>query len=303
MIYHQRKININWALKSQYGNHRSGWSYAVRSLAELHSDSGVFVDGFIEKKFSWGRDVGDLNNEPTPYSFPWIGFIHVPHNIPVWFLYHQSPQNIFQTQLWKESVKYCQGLFCLSEYQKNWLEKQLKMPIVSVKHPTEFPNVKFSWDKFLGNNYPRIVQIGWWLRKLHSIYYLPVKKLHKTILCPNKKYINKLWSIEQQIFNLKIDPNSAEIIDYLSNIDYDLLLSKNIAYLDLYDAGATNTIIECIVRNTPVLVNPLPSVKEYLGENYPFYFENRKQAAQKADNLELIKKTYNYCKIIPLSYD
>lgn len=67
---------------------------------------------------------------------------------------------------------------------------------------------------------------------------------------------------------------SVQKIKDLNNIDYDELLSQNIVFLNLIDCSAANTIIECIVRNTPILVNKLDPVVEYLGKDYPFYYNN-----------------------------
>ena len=65
-------------------------------------------------------------------------------------------------------------------------------------------------------------------------------------------------------------------------------------FLDLYDSSANNAVIECIARGTPLLINPIPGVVEYLGEDYPFYFNTLQEAAEKAKNFELIKDTNNY---------
>ena len=61
----------------------------------------------------------------------------------------------------------------------------------------------------------------------------------------------------------------------------------NQPFIDLYDASAVNTIIECIVRNTPIIVNKLPAVVEYLGINYPLYFKDIKNIPTllKRDNI------------------
>jgi hypothetical protein len=56
--------------------------------------------------------------------------------------------------------------------------------------------------------------------------------------------------------------------------EYDEYLSKNIVFIDLFDAAANNTVLECIVRKTPIIVNKLPGVMDYLGENYPLYFSH-----------------------------
>ncbi len=87
---------------------------------------------------------------------------------------------------------------------------------------------------------------------------------------------------------------SVEEISTLHNDDYDLLLSENIVFLKLVDASAVNTIIECIVRKTPVLVNRLPAVVEMLGEGYPFYYEGLTEAGAKVNHIPTIKKTVAY---------
>jgi hypothetical protein len=295
-----KKLNLVLALQYSYGKHRSGWKYALNSLKNLHDNNGILLDGFIEKKFVWGSDPGEFHNHPEPYQQPWLGFIHCPPNMPKWFHYNLAPQSIFKTELWQASYQYCQGLFCLSNYHKRWLQQNLEIPIINLLHPTEVPSIKFSLDKFLSHSQSQIIQIGWWLRKLNSIYYLPVKKIKKAILMPNRLGLKQLFEQEKFIFKLQPDYSSVEIIDYLSDYEYDILLSQNLVYLDLYDASATNTIIECIVRHTPVLVNPLPAVREYLGDDYPFYFMNREEAADKAENLDLIAKTYEYLRTHPI---
>ena len=66
--------------------------------------------------------------------------------------------------------------------------------------------------------------------------------------------------------------NSVDIINQLTNDQYDELLTKNIVFINVVDASGINTVIECIVRNTPILVNNHPAVVEMLGKNYPLYF-------------------------------
>ena len=87
---------------------------------------------------------------------------------------------------------------------------------------------------------------------------------------------------------------SVEEIDTLSNDEYDMLLSENVIYLNLVDASAVNTVVECIVRNTPVLVNPHPAVVEMLGTQYPFYYIDTLDASMKANDINLIKQTHEY---------
>jgi len=97
--------------------------------------------------------------------------------------------------------------------------------------------------------------------------------------------------------------NSVDLINQLTNEQYDDLLTKNIVFINLVDASAVNTIIECIVRNTPIVVNDHPAVKEMLGKNYPLYYTNgidlfntNKEIEKLLQNTNNIKKANIYLK-------
>lgn len=66
--------------------------------------------------------------------------------------------------------------------------------------------------------------------------------------------------------------NEMHIISTMDNTDYDDLLTKNLVFINLVDGSAINTIIECIVRNTPIIVNRHPAIMEVLGDDYPLYY-------------------------------
>ena len=55
-------------------------------------------------------------------------------------------------------------------------------------------------------------------------------------------------------------------------------------------------LVECIVRQTPILIRRHPATIEYLGENYPFFFDNIDQASLMATDMELINRTHEYMK-------
>ncbi len=87
----------------------------------------------------------------------------------------------------------------------------------------------------------------------------------------------------------------VEIIKYLENDIYDNLLKNNIVFIKLIGASAVNTLIECVVRNTPIVVNKIPAVVEILGDTYPLYFETLEEASE-IINLKNIEKAHNYLK-------
>ena len=91
---------------------------------------------------------------------------------------------------------------------------------------------------------------------------------------------------------------SVEILEAVNNLEFDLLLSQNIVFLELVDCSVSNTVIECLIRNTPLLINKHPAIIELLGEKYPFYYDNLIDAGEKAKNINLIYDTYIYLKKI-----
>jgi hypothetical protein len=93
-----------------------------------------------------------------------------------------------------------------------------------------------------------------------------------------------------------VDKNdsSVEVISQLENDEYDKLLSESVVFLNLVDVSACNTVIECIVRNTPIIINKLPAVIEMLGDEYPLYYETMEEASEKLADVSLIKIAHEY---------
>lgn len=85
---------------------------------------------------------------------------------------------------------------------------------------------------------------------------------------------------------IKLD--NVKYLERLDNESYDELISKNIVFLDLFDSSANNIIMECISRNTPILVKKLPAIVEYLGEEYPFYFNTLEEAEEKLKTIIML---------------
>lgn len=292
---------INLGLQTSFYSHRSGWDYVVHNMSDFNNPNGINFDGFIENAFSWRKNQY-IVDEIIPYKEPWIGFLHNPPNMPLWFSDNNSyPQTLIHDAYFKESLNSCKGLYVLSNYYKRFLKRYLpQIPINVLYHPTEIPDLKFNFDKFYKNKNKSVVNIGWWLRKLNSIFLLDSGHYQKIRLMPNNKCkdtILRLIDIERDLYNFTLSKNqidSVKFIDHLDNNDYDVLLSQNIVFLDLYDTSANNAVIECIARGTPLLINRHSATIEYLGEEYPFYFDSLKEANEKLNNVNLIRDTHQY---------
>lgn len=304
--YSHEDGKINLRGQYSYNHHRSGWGFVLDLLADYHRDDAPVMDSWIERTFAWDK-IKNSQLRLIPYREPWAGIFHHPPNMPTWFSDLATPYAIINSQEFQDSLPMCKGLYTLSKYHADFVKCFIKnIPVEVLYHPTEIPQVKFSFENFIANNNKKVINIGYWLRKLTSIYQLDIDQgiYQKIRLLPASSWVPS--STIERILNIEVefckktftDNMKRSVIDvrHMSNEDYDGLLSKNIVFIDLYDASANNCIIECMVRGTPILVNPLPAVVEYLGVNYPFYFSNLEEAANKLRNFELIKDTNEYLK-------
>jgi len=89
--------------------------------------------------------------------------------------------------------------------------------------------------------------------------------------------------------------NKVKIITFQENGAYDELLSKNIVFLKLIDASAINTLLECIVRNTPIVINKIKPVVEVLGDAYPLFYSDISEV-KKLVSIKNIDKAHQYLK-------
>ena len=275
--------------------HRGGWNIVKQGLnnfVNTYSDI-LFIDG-VEAHFLW--------DDKTVIDKKWFGFIHLTPITPAYLYNILNLHYLFELDIFKSSLKNCLFLLTLSSYITEFLKQKLNecglnIRVITILHPTDMVCPKFTLDNYNNNSNKHIIQIGQQLRKVTSIFRLNTKL--NRIWLTGFKDMNRIKNIllnEAKVFNYK-DIN-YDIVDmkYLNSFDeYDKLLSKNIVFIDLFDAGANNTVVECIARNTPIIVNKIPGVVEYLGEEYPLYFTN----LDNIDSLltyENIEKTYYYLK-------
>ena len=102
--------------------------------------------------------------------------------------------------------------------------------------------------------------------------------------------------VKNMIAELIENQKSVEVIERLTDAQYDELFVSNIVFLHMLDGSAINTLIEAILRNTPILINRLPAIVDVLGDSYPFYYNSATEAALKACSPHLIASAHDYLK-------
>lgn len=298
-------LEINIQNPKTFKAHRSGWGFVIQKLMSLHNSSGIYFDDFLDITFGYNRNK-NIDKKNIPYKKPWMGVIHHPPNICPW--YEQSYRTRIDIHTFLNepefliSLEKCEGLIVLSNYLKKYLydnfQQLKKIPIIVVKHPTEPGELEWSFDKFkkASSAYGlKILNIGYFLRNMTSIYHLKSnRKLDKYLMPSDMRYGLNNLSLELKYKNLSyIDKNSIKILNWQENSFYDKLLEQSLVFLDLYDTSCNNAIIESIIRGTPLLINKHPAIEEYLGSDYPLYYNNIQETSNLI-NYDTIYEAHKY---------
>lgn len=88
--------------------------------------------------------------------------------------------------------------------------------------------------------------------------------------------------------------SDVDVLERLSNADYDELMASNLVFLDLVDCSAVNTVLECIVRNTPLVVRRNATLEEVLGKDYPGFYEDLVDAALFLNDENAVRSAHTY---------
>jgi hypothetical protein len=308
-------------------HHRSGWRLGMESLYDLHHSDGVRFEPFLDEPFAvehprdgvrsgpelyaalrsrkWEDRITSQERRYVPIREPWVGVLHNPFGMPKWFYPDHSPEVIFGKSVWRESMEACQGLFALSEDHARSMRRVTGKPVSVIYLPSEIPELIFDFDRFIENQTKKVVQIGWWLRRQTAIDHLPMPDSNplgyrKVRLVPRfasnaYEQIEAMRRVEFQMYGLPSPGvGEVEVLMHLPNDQYDEVLSCNIAMVQLEAASANNAVVECLARGTPLLVNRLPAVEEYLGSEYPLYYEDLGDAVKKMMDLGRLRGAHEY---------
>jgi len=281
----RKKIKLE-EFPTAWEHHHGGWSFVLDQLKCLQANDGVLCISSIEEWVYKEKIVSE----------PWIGFVHqvAQNNLQL----YPDLERIIKDPTFLRSLDNCHGLFVLSRVVKEYLICNLKkpVPIVRIFHPAApFPkSLAFDWNRFEALEKKCVLHVGKFLRNYQAFYDLAVPTTyHKCLLkCPGVNF-NKLLDCNKLRTKLKFN-DTVTIKDWVSDDKFDELLSSSIVFLNLYDAATNNTVVECFSRNTPLIINRLSGVEEYLGSSYPLFYDTLEEAAALISNNEMLKMAHKY---------
>lgn len=293
-IYNDILIQVQCESKLRH-NHRGGWDYVLNAMKEsnvLVKESSYTFLSMVEEAYLWR-----LTQRPKG---KWCGFVHCTPNLPANLNFGAVDiSNMIRSSAFLSDIKNCKVLFTLSNHIKDYLLENIPNPpkIVSLVHPTVNNNIPmFTMEKYEQNENKHIIQVGQQLRKVSSIYKIKAPNFRKLWLTGMPNLNNCKNMLQKEDPDLGFD---FSIMYYTKTYEeYDAFLEKNIVFIDLYDSAANNTVVECIIRNTPIILNRTAGVLEYLGTNYPLYFNDLSEVGALLD-IDKIKTAYIYLKNMP----
>lgn len=263
---YKKKINILYP--QRWSHHYSGWNYIVdKLLYNFHTSNGILFFDWAEKKY---RDNIKTNKK-------WGGILHnvvsydnfIKDNNDTSKIKILSLEQLKDLNGWDTNSI---GLFTLSDYTTKYISKYTNVKVETLYHPICEYNKKFS------NNVSRVAFVGQWMRNIDAFSNLET---------PLDKFAMRSW------FKCK-KYNNINFINFIEKDNYEDFICDSIVFLNLYDVSACNVVLECIARNIPILINKLPANIEYLGEDYPFFYNSIEEANEKINNRFLIKETNMY---------
>ena len=257
---------------------RGGWKsvlYRLKDLNFFDENSKIHFFDILEQHFTPSKTM--------TYENKWSGIIHLTPNGPP-YLRAENIALLFSNPHFLKSLDTCFAFFTLSPYITRYMQAEFEkiqrpVNIITLKHPVVQEDIiPFSFEKFQNNDEKKLIQIGQQYRKMTSIYHVCVPENYSKMWLTGTKVferLNQIMKLEQKHIKTKVTQHmrtSVKMYYTETYEEYDEYLSKNIVFIDLFDAAANNTVLECIVRKTPIIVNKLPGVVDYLGEDYPLYF-------------------------------
>jgi len=238
------KIQIPQETLNLYPHHRFGWRRVIQELNNHcpNLSDATFLEPFFERVFLYNEDAYRAKRYKHN---SWVAFFHEP---PI--NSSRSFKNHVDRLHNQGFLRHLKGIFTLTNFQKKHYENlpHLKgIPISNLLHPINYP-IKWDINNFnysalhIGNNYRNI---GFFRR-----YNFP-NFIKNNIIIGHK-------SCTQSV----------------SNEEYDKLLTSSFVFQKYFDCAASNTIIECIATETPIIVNQIEAIEEYLGESYPLFYRS-----------------------------
>ncbi len=281
----QRSYHLLPRRRAGTKHHRNGWPWICDELTR-QANGGMLLDDFVSQSFEWGKDK-------IIHRQPWVGIFHHPVTInapSVQALCERTILNFPNKREWTVSRRKLRGAIALCEESADYLRQELDVPVLGLLHPAMPTSNVWTLQKLRKQRPLPIVQVGEAHRNIRYIYGIATPEhWGKKRLVRNSSTMQHIDSALSVLYPDNSD-TEVEELPRLSDTDYDDLLASSVVVQQVYGAAANNTVVDCMVRGTPMIVNRLPALEQYLGSNYPLFVDDPEDSIPEhywyASNLE-----------------
>jgi hypothetical protein len=143
------------------------------------------------------------------------------------------------------------------------------------------------------SNTSAVVLLGQQYRRLASLHKLVTAR--RKIWLPSfndpamVSWLQDRSRTEARAENVTLDER-VEIQRLAANDDYDTFVRQNIVLVDLWAAGANNAVLEGLALQAPFLIRKLDGPVEYLGADYPLFFESLDEVQYWLDHEDVLRE-------------
>jgi hypothetical protein len=258
-----------------WAHHRHGWGFATNFIDQTYcAKQGTLFVNAVEDQLLYRGAVTE----------PWVGILHqVPKTTIPDF---PDLERFLNMPAWRKSEPHCLGIWTLCDYTRQYLlDAGIGVPVDTLPYPVPDEMPEFDWERFRSRVRPRLLHIGEFLRDYQAFFDLNVHEWDKQLLIPED------WDEKRPLLQLN---DSVVLIDPVDGQTYDQMITESIVYVKLFDAPANTLVLECLATATPICVNPVGGVMEYLGSEYPLYMNDNVDLLLSDDSR--LKATHHYLK-------
>ena len=274
--------------------HHSGWPWILDHMRKHETPDGILIDDFLDRTISLPKKRMPFD---YPYKEPFIGIFHHSADSPRWLkcLRDRTLDAEMASPRWRKISDHCAGFIALSDHVASQLKERTTLPVCSITHPIRDDGDQWSlaaWEKS-----KRVTQVGYYGRNVQAIWQLPPVAgcQYFRLKVPGHMWNSHNKSAKHRYRGRRKYYPGVTDVSTLSNTAYNKLLCSSVIIMELVTGSANNVVVECIVRGTPLLLNRYAPAVEYLGEDYPMFYDNMDHAASLITRDKLLE-THEYLK-------
>ncbi len=243
-----------------------------------------------------------LRSGTLPLDRPWVGFLHALPAVPdPWReLLGNAPEELrrlFGDKQWEQAKVYCRGLATFSELAAQTWKDTANVPVRAFPIPVVARTPKWSPDAFRSELHKHLWQFGAGPQRQHILNILRVGDWVRTRICPDNNPNSEYYTRERQLLLERhiLFASQLDNIQHLRSRDIPAeILSSGIGIAHYYCSCIPETVLRCLESSAPVLTNPVASVVELLGHEYPLYYNSYPEAEALLENTDRIIAAHEY---------